>query len=74
MTNNCQLHKKHTFYLCVLCNGAIRNRIYIALNESMSVNNELELMLKEAVMTYSKALSLHMPRGSEESHEKPYSA
>jgi hypothetical protein len=33
------------------------------------VNDELEKMLKEAVVVYFKALSQHFPGGTEENHE-----
>jgi hypothetical protein len=33
------------------------------------VNDELENMLKEAVVVYFKALSQHFPGGTEENHE-----
>jgi hypothetical protein len=35
------------------------------------MNNELERMCKEAVMTYFKVISWHSPRGTDENHEKP---
>jgi hypothetical protein len=37
------------------------------------MNNELETMWKEAVMAAFKVISWHLPRGTEENHEKPQS-
>jgi hypothetical protein len=37
------------------------------------VSNELERILKEAVASNFKVLSLHFPEGADENHEKPKS-
>jgi hypothetical protein len=36
------------------------------------VNGELERMWKDAVVAYFRALSLHLPGGTEENHEKTH--
>jgi hypothetical protein len=64
-----------TEYLFIysLFNDAFIISDYIASNERMIVNNELESMWKEAVMAQFKVLSRHLPGGTDEIHEKPRS-
>lgn len=48
----------------------VRNWDYSSLNDKMIMNNWMERMWKEGVVTYSEVLSRHLHRGTEEIHEK----
>jgi hypothetical protein len=58
-------------FICSLFNNACSSSDYIASNERMIVNYELEMTLKEAAVASFNVLSLHLPGGTEENHEKP---
>jgi hypothetical protein len=47
---------------------------YVASNDWMMVNNELERISEEAVVISFKVLSRHLPGSTEEYHEKSHSS
>jgi hypothetical protein len=74
--NPCSILSLKTFALLFtynLFNAAFNISDYIASNERMIVNNELERMWKEAVVAKFMVLSRHLPGGTKENHEKPQS-
>jgi hypothetical protein len=56
-------------FICGLFNDTVSSSDYIASNDRVITNNEQERIWKEAVVTYCKVLSRHLPGGTEENHE-----
>jgi hypothetical protein len=56
--------------VCSLSNIAVSNSDYAVLNDWMTVNNELEMMWKEAVVAQFEVLHWQLPGQTQENLEK----
>jgi hypothetical protein len=57
------------FIYLLFTNVTVSNSKYIVLNNWMLVNNELEKLYQEALVTYLKVVTQHCCGGTEESNE-----
>jgi hypothetical protein len=69
----CVIQEGRVYFIYSLFNDTFSKSDYIASNERMIVNNELERKWKEAVVAQFKVLSRHLPGGTKENHEKSQS-
>jgi hypothetical protein len=60
---------KEVIYLFLVYLTTLSVSEYMASNERLIVNNELEMMWKEAVVAFFKLLSWNLPGGTEVNHE-----
>jgi Iap family predicted aminopeptidase len=58
-------------FVCSLCNDAVSNLIYLALNNTEVNNAVFEAVLKEAIVIYYKLISWNLPQGAVENFDKP---
>jgi hypothetical protein len=56
-------------FITYLFNDTVHSWDYIALNDRMIMNIDLERMWKEAVVAWFEVLCRHLPGGTEENHQ-----
>ena len=57
-------------FICSLFNDAVSKPGHTVSKDQMVANKEMERRWKQEVVAYFKALSSHLPRGTEENYKK----